>query len=79
MEKTRFTEPAGSQGYEALLATQSRALMHLSRDIAVAVKRISQKMYVMRRLAIHLLLVTALAITGCTTLPSPPPTPMSIH
>jgi len=29
----------------------------------------------MRRLAIHLLLVIALAITGCATLPSPPPTP----
>jgi putative cardiolipin synthase len=32
-------------------------------------------MYVMRRVAIHLLLVTALAFYGCATLPSPPPTP----
>jgi putative cardiolipin synthase len=29
----------------------------------------------MRRIAIHLLLVTALAFYGCATLPSPPPTP----
>ena len=42
MKKTSFTEPAGSPGYEAMVAAQSRALMHLSRDIAVAIKGISQ-------------------------------------
>ena len=42
MKKTNFTEPAGSPGYEAMVAAQSRALMHLSRDIAVTIKDISQ-------------------------------------
>ena len=41
MKKTSFTEPAGSPGCEAMVAAQSRALMHLSRDIAVAVKSLS--------------------------------------
>jgi len=44
MKKTSFTEPAGAQGYEAMVAAQSRALMHLSRDIAVAVKSVSRGM-----------------------------------
>jgi len=44
MKKTSFTEPAGSSGYEAMVAAQSRALMHLSRDIAVAVKSVSRGM-----------------------------------
>ncbi len=46
MKKSSFSEPAGAQGYEALVAAQSRALGRLSRDIAVAIKGISQGMTV---------------------------------
>jgi hypothetical protein len=42
VKKSSFTEPAGSKGYEALVAAQSRALMHLSRDMAAAVKSLSK-------------------------------------
>jgi uncharacterized lipoprotein YmbA len=43
VKKSSFTEPAGEKGYEALVAAQSRALMHLSRDMAIAVKSLSQR------------------------------------
>lgn len=43
VKKSNLTESAGAQGYEALVAAQSRALGHLSRDIATAVKSISNE------------------------------------
>lgn len=42
MEKSRISEPSGGQGYEAMVAAQSRALAHLSRRIAEVIKAISQ-------------------------------------
>jgi len=42
VEKSNFIESAGAQGYEALVAAQSRTLGHLSRDIAAAVMGVSQ-------------------------------------
>ena len=44
VKKSNFTESAGAQGYEALVAAQSRTLGHLSRDIADAVKSFSREM-----------------------------------
>ncbi|MBN1547335.1 MAG: membrane integrity-associated transporter subunit PqiC [Syntrophaceae bacterium] len=40
IKRSRFTESAGAQGYEAMVEAQSRALGHLSRDIAVSIKDI---------------------------------------
>jgi len=42
IKKSSFTEPVNEKEYEALVAAQSRALMHLSRDMAAAIKDISQ-------------------------------------
>jgi hypothetical protein len=39
---SRYSEPAGSQDYEALVAAQSRALEKLSREIAAAIKVLSR-------------------------------------
>jgi len=44
MKKSSFIEPAGAKGYEALVAAQSRAIGLLSRDMAIAVKGLSQGM-----------------------------------
>ena len=44
VKKSNITESAGAQGYEALVAAQSRTLGHLSRDIAAAVKSVSREM-----------------------------------
>jgi uncharacterized lipoprotein YmbA len=44
VKKSNITESAGAQGYEALVAAQSRTLGHLSRDIATAVKSVSREM-----------------------------------
>ena len=44
IRKSSFTEPVGAKGYEALVAAQSRAIGLLSRDIAIAVKGLSQEM-----------------------------------
>jgi uncharacterized lipoprotein YmbA len=43
MEKSGISEPSGAGGYEAMIAAQSRALAHLSREIAQAIKTISPK------------------------------------
>ena len=42
MEGSRISEPSGAQGYEGMVAAQSRALAHLSRKIAEAIRAISQ-------------------------------------
>jgi len=44
IKKSSFSEAAGAQGYEALVAAQSRAIGLLSRDITVAVRSLSQGM-----------------------------------
>ena len=44
VKKSNFTEPVGEKGYDALVAAQSRALMHLSRDMAAAIKTLSKGM-----------------------------------
>ena len=44
VKKSSFTEPVNEKGYEALVAAQSQALMNLSRDMAAAVKSLSQEM-----------------------------------
>ena len=41
MQKSSISEPSGAQGYEVMVAAQSRALGHLSREIAEAIKTIS--------------------------------------
>jgi uncharacterized lipoprotein YmbA len=43
MEKSRISEPSGGRGFEAMVAAQSRALGHLSREIADAIKALSEK------------------------------------
>lgn len=43
MESSRISEPSSVRGYEAMVAAQSRALAHLSREIAGAIKTISEK------------------------------------
>jgi uncharacterized lipoprotein YmbA len=43
MQTSRISEPAGAQGYGAMVAAQSRALGHLSREIAKAIKTISRE------------------------------------
>ena len=43
MQRSRFSEPSGAQGYEKMVAAQSRALAHLSREIAKAIKTVSPK------------------------------------
>ncbi|MCK5554281.1 MAG: membrane integrity-associated transporter subunit PqiC [Deltaproteobacteria bacterium] len=43
MERARISEPSSDQGYEAMVAAQSRALAQLSREIADAIKNISRK------------------------------------
>lgn len=43
MERSRISEPSRAQGYEAIVAAQSRALGQLSREIANAIKAISRK------------------------------------
>ena len=43
MRKSSISEPSRAQGYGAMVAAQSRALGHLSREIAKAIKTISQK------------------------------------
>jgi uncharacterized lipoprotein YmbA len=43
MERSRISESSRAQGYEAIVAAQSRALGQLSREIADAIKAISRK------------------------------------
>ncbi|NIO03362.1 MAG: hypothetical protein GTN74_01775 [Proteobacteria bacterium] len=43
MGKASISEPSGDRGHEAMVAAQSRALGHLSREIADAIKAISRK------------------------------------
>jgi uncharacterized lipoprotein YmbA len=43
MGKARISEPSGDRGHEAMVAAQSGALGHLSREIADAIKAISRK------------------------------------
>jgi len=43
MERSRINEASRAQGYEAIVAAQSRALGQLSREIADAIKAISRK------------------------------------
>lgn len=43
MQKSRIIEPSGGQGYGAMVAAQSRALGHLSREIANAIKALSRE------------------------------------
>lgn len=43
MQKSRIIEPSGAQGYGAMVAAQSRALGHLSREIAKAIETISRE------------------------------------
>jgi uncharacterized lipoprotein YmbA len=43
MQSSRISEPSGGGGYEAMVAAQSRALANLSREIAGAIKTISEK------------------------------------
>jgi len=40
--KSTIIEPSGTQGYEAMVAAGSRALEKLSREIAKAIKTLSQ-------------------------------------
>ncbi|MGQ4806714.1 hypothetical protein NKDENANG_00049 [Candidatus Entotheonellaceae bacterium PAL068K] len=42
MEKSRFGEPIAGQDYEAIVTAMSRTLESLSRDIAAAVRSVSQ-------------------------------------
>lgn len=42
LRKSSITEPVKTKGYAALVAAQSRALEHLSREIAEAIKDISK-------------------------------------
>lgn len=44
VKKSSITESAGDKGYDALVAAQSRALMHLSRDIAAGIKSFTKEM-----------------------------------
>ncbi len=43
MKHTRIKEPVSAEDYESLVAAQSRAIATLSRDIAMAIKAVSQK------------------------------------
>jgi uncharacterized lipoprotein YmbA len=43
MQTSRISEPSGAQGYGAMVAAQSRALGHLSREIAKAIRAISRE------------------------------------
>ena len=43
MKHTRIKEPVSAEDYESLVAAQSRATATLSRDIAMAIKTVSQK------------------------------------
>ncbi|NIO05462.1 MAG: hypothetical protein GTN74_12865 [Proteobacteria bacterium] len=43
MEKSRISDPALARDYESMVAAQSRALGHLSREIADAIEAISRK------------------------------------
>jgi uncharacterized lipoprotein YmbA len=43
MKHTRIKEPVSGEDYESLVAAQSLALSTLSRDIAIAIKAVSQK------------------------------------
>jgi uncharacterized lipoprotein YmbA len=40
--RSRFSEPAGGQDYEALVAAMSRTLANLSREIATAIETVSR-------------------------------------
>lgn len=40
--RSRFSEPAGAQDYEALVSAMSRTLANLSREIATAIETVSQ-------------------------------------
>lgn len=42
MKKSKITESAGAQSYEAMVAAQSRALSNLSREISIAIGHLSQ-------------------------------------
>jgi hypothetical protein len=42
MRKSSISEPSGARGFESMVAAQSRALGHLSREITDAIKAISQ-------------------------------------
>jgi len=41
-KKTDISEPAGAQGYEALVSAQSRAIAELSKEIAGAIKALGE-------------------------------------
>ncbi len=41
-KRSRFSEPAGTEDYEALVAAMSRTLANLSREIATAIETVSQ-------------------------------------
>ncbi len=41
-KRSRFSEPAGGQDYQALVAAMSRTLANLSREIATAIETVSQ-------------------------------------
>lgn len=43
MRKSSFSELSEKQGYDALVAAKSRAVAYLSRDIATAIKAVSQE------------------------------------
>jgi uncharacterized lipoprotein YmbA len=43
VRKSTIIEPSGAQGYEAMVAADSRALEKLSREIAETIKTLSKK------------------------------------
>ena len=44
VKRSSITESVGEKGYDALVAAQSQALMHLSRDIAAGIKSFTKEM-----------------------------------